>query len=64
MKSTREYTRKPSTFYHDIFLISNLQWVLEKKKKNPPTDNAEEAEVEQFYEDVQDLTPKEMSFSS
>ena len=29
-----------------------------------PTDNAEEAEVEQFYEDVQDLTPKEMSFSS
>ena len=29
-----------------------------------PTTNAEEAEVEQFYEDVQDLTPKEMSFSS
>ena len=24
--------RKPSSFYHDIFLISNLQWVLEKKK--------------------------------
>ena len=33
-----------------------------------PTNNAEEAEVEQFYEDVQDLlelTPtKKMSFSS
>ena len=30
------------------------------------TSNAEEAEVEQFYEDLQDhleLTPKEMSFS-
>ena len=25
-----------------------------------PTTNAEEAEVEQFYEDVQDLTPTEM----
>ena len=32
-----------------------------------PTSNAEEAEVEWFYEDLQDLlelTPKEMSFSS
>ena len=32
----------------------------------PPTSNAEEAEVERFYEDVQDLlelTPKRMSFS-
>ena len=32
-----------------------------------PTSNAEEAEVERFYEDLQDLlelTPKEMSFSS
>ena len=32
-----------------------------------PTSNAEEAEVEQFYEDLQDLlelTPKKMSFSS
>ena len=31
-----------------------------------PTINAEEAEVEQFYEDLQDLvelTPKKMSFS-
>ena len=31
-----------------------------------PTNNAEEAEVEQFYEDLQDLlelTPKKMSFS-
>ena len=31
------------------------------------TNNAEEAEVEQFYEDLQDvleLTPKKMSFSS
>ena len=31
-----------------------------------PTSNAEEAEVEWFYEDLQDfleLTPKEMSFS-
>ena len=31
-----------------------------------PTNNAEEAEVEQFYEDLQDLlelTPKMMSFS-
>ena len=31
-----------------------------------PTSNAEEAEVERFYEDLQDLlelTPKEMSFS-
>ena len=31
-----------------------------------PTSNAEEAEVEQFYEDLQDLlelTPKQMSFS-
>ena len=31
-----------------------------------PTSNAEEAEVEQFYEDLQDLlelTPKKMSFS-
>ena len=31
-----------------------------------PTRNAEEAEVEQFYEDLQDLlelTPKKMSFS-
>ena len=31
-----------------------------------PTSNAEEAEVEQFYEDIQDLlelTPKRMSFS-
>ena len=31
-----------------------------------PTSNAEEAEVEQFYEDIQDLlelTPKKMSFS-
>ena len=31
-----------------------------------PTSNAEEAEVEQFYEDLQDLlelTPKNMSFS-
>ena len=31
-----------------------------------PTSNAEEAEVERFYEDVQDLlelTPKKMSFS-
>ena len=31
-----------------------------------PTTNAEEAEVEQFYEDFQDLlelTPKKMSFS-
>ena len=32
-----------------------------------PTSNAEEAEIEQFYEDVQDLlqlTPKNVSFSS
>ena len=32
-----------------------------------PTTNAEEAEVEWFYEDLQDLlelTPKKMSFSS
>ena len=32
-----------------------------------PTINTEEAEVERFYEDLQDLlelTPKEMSFSS
>ena len=32
-----------------------------------PTTNAEEDEVEQFYEDLQDLlelTPKKMSFSS
>ena len=32
-----------------------------------PTSNAEEAEVERFYEDLQDLlelTPKKMSFSS
>ena len=32
-----------------------------------PTTNAKEAEVEPFYEDLQDLlelTPKEMSFSS
>ena len=32
-----------------------------------PTSNAEEAEVEWFYEDLQDfleLTPKKMSFSS
>ena len=32
-----------------------------------PTSNAEEAEVERFYEDVQDLlelTPKNVSFSS
>ena len=32
-----------------------------------PTINAEEAEVEEFYEDLQDLlelTPKKMSFSS
>ena len=32
-----------------------------------PTSNAEEAEVEQFYEDLQDLlelTPEKMSFSS
>ena len=32
-----------------------------------PTSSAEEAEVEQFYEDLQDLlelTPKKMSFSS
>ena len=32
-----------------------------------PTTNAEEAEVEQFYEDLQDLLeliPKKMSFSS
>ena len=31
-----------------------------------PTNNAEEAEVERFYEDLQDLvelTPKKMSFS-
>ena len=31
-----------------------------------PTSNAKEAEVEQFYEDLQDLlelTPKKMSFS-
>ena len=31
-----------------------------------PTSNAEEAEVEQFYEDLQDLlelTPEKMSFS-
>ena len=31
-----------------------------------PTSNAEEAEVKQFYEDLQDLlerTPKKMSFS-
>ena len=31
-----------------------------------PTSNAEEPEVEQFYEDLQDhleLTPKKMSFS-
>ena len=31
-----------------------------------PTSNAEEAEVEQFFEDLQDLielTPKKMSFS-
>ena len=31
-----------------------------------PTNNAEEAEVEQFYEDLQgllELTPKKMSFS-
>ena len=33
---------------------------------NAPTSNAEEAEVERFYEDLQDLlklTPKKMSFS-
>ena len=33
---------------------------------HPLTSNAEEAEVEQFYEDLQDfleLTPKKMSFS-
>ena len=32
-----------------------------------PTSNAEEAEVEQFYEDLQDfleLTPQKVSFSS
>ena len=32
-----------------------------------PTTDAEEAEVDQFYEDLQDLlelTPKKMSFSS
>ena len=33
---------------------------------NTPTTNAEEAEIEPFYEDLQDLelTPKKMSFSS
>ena len=33
---------------------------------NAPTSNAEEDEVERFYEDLQDrveLTPKKMSFS-
>ena len=32
----------------------------------PPVSNAEEVEVEQFYEDLQDLlelTPKKLSFS-
>ena len=28
-----------------------------------PTSNAEEAEVEWFYEDLLELTPKKMSFS-
>ena len=40
--------------------------ILSKLGGRAPTSNAEEAEVERFYEDLQDLlelTPKKMSFS-
>ena len=48
-----------SLFVYKLFKITLIQVYA-------PTSNAEEAEVEQFYEDLQDLlklTPKKMSFS-
>ena len=43
------------------------QFIITLVQVYAPTTNAEEAEVEQFYEDLRDfleLTPKKMSFSS
>ena len=58
-------------------ILKMTEWSLFISKAKPfnirviqvyaPTSNAEEAEVEQFYEDLQDLlelTPKKISFSS
>ena len=42
------------------------EWSLFISKANQPTSNTKEAEVEQFYEDLQDgleLIPKNMFFS-
>ena len=42
------------------------KWMFQIRQAHAPTSNAKEAEVEQFYEDLQDLlelTPQKMSFS-
>ena len=50
----------------DLCSFPGKQFNITEIQVYAPTSNAEEAEVEQFYEDLQDLlelTPKKMSFS-
>ena len=49
-----------------LFVSQGKQFDITVIQAYAPTSNAEEAEVERFYEDLQDLlelTPKKMSFS-
>ena len=52
---------------NDLSLFPSKPFSITVIQVSTPTTNAEEDEVEQFYEDLQDLlelTPKKMSFSS
>ena len=57
ISKTKEWSLFVSKAKHSIITVIQVY---------APTSNAEEAEVEQFYEDLQDLlelTPQKMSFS-
>ena len=69
------WSTKESEMQYSDAVSKTTEWSLFVSKANhsisliqvyTPTSNAEEAEVERFYEDLQDLlelTPKKMSFS-
>ena len=53
-------------WHHNRLTIGKNQINITVIQANAPTSNAEEAKVEQFYEDLQvllELTPQKMSFS-
>ena len=65
----QHHSSKPSILRHSAFFIVQLVFPLNiiVIQVCAPNTDAEEAEVDQFYEDLQDLlelTPKEISFSS